>query len=187
MDRALNTYFLPVRTLGDPSTAGYLWYGTPKPITYSTNACYQYWYLLFKITTGCFYTVFTKFKLTGDDGNTEFMNIGRWRYEFEEVEIKKDSYDDAKGTKVPSEIIIERTFHDKVLLEEAESKMVVATGEKITHLTLVDPDEGDEYLDRIDQVDIIWDKQKQNCGQIRSITEAPSKWTLFVNDEGKLV
>jgi hypothetical protein len=131
-----------------------------------------------------FYTVFTKCNLKGEDGTKFLIRDGVINYE--DVEVDVDSYDDENGIEIPSEIRIERTFHDKVVLEVAESKVVVATGWKVTHITILEVDSGDEHLDNIDTVEIVWDQETKDCAQIRDITLSPQKWALYENEDGKL-
>jgi hypothetical protein len=128
-----------------------------------------------------FFAVFTSCDLEGTDGMEYMIEDGV--INFEDVEYDVDSFDDAEGNVVPEEVRIERTFHDKVFLKEKETGIMVAKGTKITRLTIIEPDSGDEHLDRIDQVSIVWDQD--DCESFRDgiSTDKPQGF-LFVGSGG---
>jgi hypothetical protein len=124
-----------------------------------------------------FYTVFTSCDLVGADDVKYTIVDGVLNYE--DVEYAVDAYDNAQGIEVPYEERIERTFHDRVFLEEVEHGTVVATGTKVTRISIREPDGGDKFLERIDQISIEWD-QDNDCTVLKSASEN----FLYVSEGG---
>ena len=91
------------------------------------------------------------------EGIVNFQNI-----EFEE------SADDEDGESVDVDVIT-RSINSELLLTDDATGLVVAKGIKHIQVTIrEDPDNGDEFVDRIDFLTVVWE-QSPNCEEQRTV------------------